>query len=41
MKKFMTLSAILIAALGFSQANCEALKKENEELKFNATQNEI
>jgi len=33
MKKFMTLSAILIAALGFSQANCEALKKENEALQ--------
>ena len=33
MKKLLTLSALSITTLGFSQTNCEALKKENEALK--------
>ena len=32
MKKFLLLSAILVAAIVYSQTNCETLKKENETL---------
>ena len=32
MKKLLILSALSITTLGFSQNNCEALKKENEAL---------
>ena len=33
MRKFLFLSAMLFATLGYSQSNCDALKKENEALK--------
>ncbi|PQA97025.1 transposase [Chryseobacterium shigense] len=33
MKKLITLSLLLIGISGFSQTNCEALKKENEALQ--------
>ena len=33
MKKLLILSAISITTLGFSQTNCENLKKENEALQ--------
>lgn len=33
MNRILYLSAIFITSLGFSQANCEALKKENEALQ--------
>lgn len=33
MKKILLLSAILVASLGYSQTNCESLKKENETLQ--------
>jgi len=33
MKKLLILSALSITTLGFSQANCENLKKENEALQ--------
>lgn len=33
MRKLYVISAISITALGFSQTNCETLKKENEDLQ--------
>ena len=33
MKKLLILSALSITTLGFSQTNCENLKKENEALR--------
>jgi hypothetical protein len=33
MRKILFLSAISIASLGYSQTNCESIKKENETLQ--------